>query len=344
MLVVRSKKDINNVEFSTQTENGVQTLFVYYPKINFNLPILSTLVKFKQYQKYHDIGLNELKKRFNFKPSLIHANVMYPVGVIAKKWFKRHQLKYVITEHWTGYLKYDGRYENSSTLKLAIPKIANNSAFMLPVSEDLKIALEQHKLGKKYEVIPNVVNTNIFNFTKQERKHFLVVADLLDVQKNISGIIKAFSVFKKSAPAAQLKIAGGGDDEMKIKNLVAQLEMESCVKFLGRINETELAKQYNTAIATILFSNYENLPCVIAESHSCGTPVIATKVGGIPEIINKQNGILIEPQAEEQLTHAIQLAATTSWEHNSIHTSAQQQFSMEAVGGLLNKIYNSVAD
>ena len=88
----------------------------------------------------------------------------------------------------------------------------------MPVSLDLKRALEKHGIGDNYNVVRNVVNTNDFIIQDKLKNQFLVVADLENKQKNISGIIKAFDVFNKSNPKIKLKIAGGGSDEKDIKN------------------------------------------------------------------------------------------------------------------------------
>ena len=161
-------------------------------------------------------------------------------------------------------------------------------------------------------------------------------------QKNISGIIKAFDVFNKSNPKIKLKIAGGGSDEKDIKNLVNQLNLNEQVIFLGRVPASILCEEFNRSFAGILFSNYENLPCVIVEAFACGTPFISTNVGGINEIINFERGILIEPNSEEQLLLAMSKAITTSWDRNKIRHYAEQNFSEEFIGKEFNKVYNSI--
>lgn len=319
----------------------MKELIIEYPRVNSTLPGWTSLIKMNRFKKYHNIGLALLRKEYGFNPDLVHVNIMNPVGLIAKKWLKSKALPYVITEHWTGYLDDDGRYEKSKVLKLALPKIANRSKIMLPVSHDLKLALEKKGLGKKFTVIPNVVDTTIFNFKTQERSFLLVVADLVNAQKNISGIIQTLAVLKQKGFLFDLKIAGGGEDEEEIKQSVKKLNLQDQVEFLGRVRAEELARLYNKALATVLFSNYENLPCVIAESFCCGTPVIATKVGGIPEIITAENGILIHPKDKIALESAILKVGNEQWDNNKIANDAKNKFGMAAVGLELNKIYTN---
>ncbi|MCB4234228.1 glycosyltransferase family 4 protein [Kaistella anthropi] len=65
------------------------------------------------------------------------------------------------------------------------------------------------------------------------------------------------------------------------------------------IYSQEVSEKMRASDCFVLFSDYENFPCVLLESLSTGTPVIATKVGGIPEVVNEKNGILISNSKDE---------------------------------------------
>jgi len=341
VLIVRSDSKIKKYESSFKEENGIKEMIITYPKIRYSIRGISDIFKIKYYKKYHEIGLQLLIKK-GFNPDIVHCNVINPVGIVAKLFKQKHDIPFVITEHWTGYLKSDGRYQKNKLLKIIIPKIAKLSEALMPVSLDLKRALEKHGIGDNYNIVRNVVNTNDFIIQDKLKNQFLVVADLENKQKNISGIIKAFDVFNKSNPKIKLKIAGGGSDEKDIKNLVNQLNLNKQVIFLGRVSASVLCEEFNRSFAGILFSNYENLPCVIVEAFACGTPFISTNVGGIDEIINIERGILIEPNSEEQLLLAMSKAITTSWDRNKIRHYAEQNFSEEFIGKEFNKVYNSI--
>jgi glycosyltransferase involved in cell wall biosynthesis len=104
-----------------------------------------------------------------------------------------------------------------------------------------------------------------------------------------------------------------------------------------------VAEIVRSASAFVSFSNYENQPCSILEALCCGVPVIATKVGGIPEVINSQNGILIDPLNESQLLHAMEMmmGKFKNFDLESIAKSAKMKFSYNAVGSQLNLLYQS---
>lgn len=267
---------------------------------------------------------------------------MNPAGLIARFFKRKHNLPYIITEHWTGYLPNDGRYNTSKILKLSLPKIARKSSLVLPVSDDLKKALNTHQLGTHFKVLRNVVNTNKFTIQKDVKDRFLVVADLEDKQKNITGILASFHQFSKDHPEIKLSIAGGGPDEEIIKQKVIDLSLDKKITFHGRIPAEDLNNLLAKSYASILFSNYENLPCVIVESFSSGVPFIATNVGGIQEIINKDRGIIIQKGNQTELLKAMELVLDKNFNSETLREYALANFSYEEIGKQLNEIYKEV--
>jgi glycosyltransferase involved in cell wall biosynthesis len=93
--------------------------------------------------------------------------------------------------------------------------------------------------------------------------------------------------------------------------------------------------------ALVLFSNYENLPCVIVEALACGLPVISTRVGGISEHINAERGILIERGDEAGLQDAFEYMASHihSYDKSALRTYALERFSNEAVAAAFMELY-----
>jgi glycosyltransferase involved in cell wall biosynthesis len=99
-----------------------------------------------------------------------------------------------------------------------------------------------------------------------------------------------------------------------------------------------MLKQSHTMI---MFSRFENLPCVIIEALCCGLPVISTNVGGIPELIDQSNGILINNEDEEALYDAMQQVYLNckNYNRNFISKSAQRKFSYQTVAKQIEEVY-----
>lgn len=343
MLHVESDETITKSKVSITKKNKITELIIKYPKVKNKLPLISKIIKVRRYKKLYEYGLGILRER-GFYPDIIHCNVMNPVGIIAKYWKKKLRLPYVITEHWTGFLSSDGRYSKNKTLKFSLPKVADGAEKILPVSVDLKKALIKNKLGKRFQVIRNVVDTEKFYIKNETKNRFLVVADLENNQKNIIGIINAFYIFSKKHPKVRLSIAGGGNDEDLIKNRITQLNLSNKINLHGRISAEDLNNLLGESYASILFSNYENLPCVIVEAFAAGVPFISTKVGGVEEIISKERGILIPAKDEEELIKAMNQTLTTKWDKKAIRDYAINSFSYQKIGQELNSLYNEIID
>jgi glycosyltransferase involved in cell wall biosynthesis len=110
---------------------------------------------------------------------------------------------------------------------------------------------------------------------------------------------------KKNANLVFLVI-GKGPDLAEVKERIIQLKLEKNIRLLGFIPDEELPLYYNTADFFILPSKSgEGLPLVSLEAMACGLPVIATKVGGVEEIMEKNFGIIIPPNNPNSLEEAI---------------------------------------
>jgi len=142
----------------------------------------------------------------------------------------------------------------------------------------------------------------------------LLVGTIAELNKNkgIDILLKAFSKTKNCS----LVIIGDGEDRMMLEALTANLKLESRVHFLGFIdNAATLMKAFDVFV---LASRKEGLPYVILEAGEAEVPVIASMVGGIPEIIEDQlSGVLVPAYDTEALAHALNelLTSTNSRTH-----------------------------
>ena len=112
----------------------------------------------------------------------------------------------------------------------------------------------------------------------------------------------------KNLPDVDLIIAGDGEEEQSLKALAKSIGVSQRVRFLGRVDQTDLCAYYGAADALVLASDREGIANVLLESMACGTPVLVTKVWGAPEVINApEAGVLIENRTPESLVHAANL-------------------------------------
>jgi glycosyltransferase involved in cell wall biosynthesis len=338
-----SLAESNIIHIKTAEENNLFEIKISINKKQFVFGI-SALQKVYYFIWAIVAGYFAIKKHSG-KPDLVHANILYEGGRQALLLKFLFGIPFVCTEHWTGYHPQDGSYKGFFR-KMISKLVARNAKLILPVTRNLADAMRSHGLNGKYEVVPNVVNTKIFNpeNRKETSNQFVHISSLDERQKNFSGIISAFRVVSVANPKLKLMVAGGGSNILHAKEMVARsgLDKEKII-FAGDKNATEIAQLLSQSVSLVLFSNYENQPCVILEALACGTPVIATDVGGVVEVISEKNGILVKPQAENTLAAAMlfMLEKKNTFVPELLAEKIKEQYSYEAVNKLLNKIYKS---
>lgn len=155
-------------------------------------------------------------------------------------------------------------------------------------------------------VIPN------FSPLKAEMKPELPGTDFLFIGrlsrgKGIDILIRAFA-YSHQRISGKLVIVGSGDVEKELKDLASEIIPEDRYVFVGQIDSPEeIAQCYRNARCVILPSVwYENMPLSILEAFSFARPVIASAIGGVPELVkNNETGLLFPPGSVEELASAI---------------------------------------
>lgn len=329
---IGDKAQKKNYFFDDQIINGIRTLIVYYK--NTNNPILNFYRRINSYKK----GFAKMQN-----PDLVHANILQKSMLFAVylKW--KFKVPFVVTEHWSGFLKINrGKL---SKIQLFISKfIAKEAHFVLPVSYYLKNDLEDLRFQNAVEVVENVVDTAVFHVkeSKNNRFAFLHISNLVSL-KNPDKIIEVAILLAKEFQNFELQIGGDGDVE-SLKKIIKENKAENYIRTFATLSSKEVAEKMRNSDCFILFSNYENFPCVLLESLSCGTPAIATKVGGIPEIINDKNGVLISNNETDLLVamRNVLLQNTNFQNPEHLHQLIENRFSMPVIAQKFDLIYKKV--
>ena len=306
-------------------------------------PKTDAVRKLKMLRMYQ-YGLKYIKQRF-FKPDLIHLHVTYPLGQVALLWKKLFGYKYVLTEHWTIYQP-QNKDILVGKLKRKIVKIANNAELIMPVSLDLQRCMEGHGVNNRFQVIYNLVNTDIFRLGStqtENKKHILHISTLRDEAKNFSGILHVIERLRQQRDDFELHVIHDYDAP-EFKAFVKEHHLEDCVFFHGKKTSAEVAEAYQNADFFVLFSNFENLPCVIVEAFASGVPVLSTSVGGIAEILSPERGILIPQGDENALLQGMNqlLDHSSEYDRQAIRDYAIKTFAAQNIGQQIFEEYNKV--
>ena len=318
--------------FDDQIINGIRTLIVYYK--NSNNPILNFIRRMKAYKK----GFLLLQK-----PDLVHANVLHNSMLFAVYLKRKFKIPFVITEHWSGFLKINRSQLSKSQLFIA-KQIASNAEYILPVSQYLLNDLKELGWPTKFKAIGNVVDTELFHLKSPTNNifTFLHISNLIQL-KNPEKIIAAALKLRKEFDNFELHLGGDGDVE-QLNKMVAENNAKHFIKTFPMLTLNEVAAKMRASDCFVLFSDYENFPCVLLESLSTGTPAIATKVGGIPEIINERNGLLISNN-QNDLYEAMKkvLEGKVDFdEPQDLHNQIEKHFSMDVIAKKFDTVYQNI--
>ncbi|WP_207493682.1 glycosyltransferase [Aridibaculum aurantiacum] len=283
-------------------------------------------------------------------PKLLHCYIVIRGGLggwlLSRPW-KR---PYILTENWTIYYAADPGFllKRNIVFRTLVRKIFKNLHHFLPVTHNLEQQVKKLVGEVRSSVIPNVVDTGVFFYEERQEVQApfqWIHISTMNYQKNPEGLLRAFEAFDAIHKGTVLTMVGpASDDVMKYARSLGLAE--SSVKFTGNITYEEVSAQLKNADALVLFSRYENLPCVILEALCCGKPVISTRVGGIAEVIDETNGILLDSENEDSLTEAFNymFSFNKTYDRKKIAETACRSFSYEAVGLQMNEIYKRIAD
>ena len=131
----------------------------------------------------------------------------------------------------------------------------------------------------------------------------LVFAGRLTRQKAMHVALDALA----HVPAAQLTVIGDGPDRTRLERHAREAGLNGRVRFVGSLPREEVLDALAGAEATVLSSDWENYPHAAVESLAAGTPLVATAVGGVGEIVvDGVNGLLVPPGSPEAFGHALE--------------------------------------
>ncbi|WP_027375961.1 glycosyltransferase [Kaistella palustris] len=313
-------------------ENGLKILTVYYR--NSSNPAVNFLRRMQAYS----LGFKKLKK-----PDLVHANVLHNNMLFAVYLKKRYSIPFVVTEHWTALRRINAE-TTSSNIKRIAKFIGNQAEMVLPVSQDLLSGLRFLGISTPMKVIPNVVNTKLFEPKEKPNGQFTFIhVSNLIARKNPEKILNAALKLMEKGNDLYLKIGGDGDVS-HLEQIRQRSRFKNNIEIFGIQTLPQIAAKMKSADCFILLSDDENQPCVIAESFASGLNVISTNVGGISEFFPESAGILLEKPDEDLLEKAMVKIMSSEFEKRPefLTEYAAEIFSVEAIAKQFSDVYTAI--
>jgi glycosyltransferase involved in cell wall biosynthesis len=290
-----------------------------------------------------------MQKAFDF--DIIDAHFVYPdgfAGVLLGKYFNK---PVIVSARGSDI----NLYSTLPIIRRMLCYTLSRAKRVIAVSQALKTSIATFGVsGDKVAVVPNGVDVKKFYPLAKEaarselnlaRNRIILSAGNLTVNKGFDLLIRAFSRLANDASGVDpfLVIVGEGAMRAQLENLINSLGIRDRAKLVGAVPHEQMHLWYSAADLFCLASRREGWPNVVLESFACGTPVVATNVGGIPEIITADYlGVVVE-RDELALADAIESALKKRWNSNAITRYAKNQ-SWARVSLALSDLFQSVVD
>jgi glycosyltransferase involved in cell wall biosynthesis len=186
--------------------------------------------------------------------------------------------------------------------KTSIPTLQRADAVATP-SDYLVDVFAQ--FGIRAESIHNFVDPEAVRYRRRDvlRPVFLSNRNFQSLY-NVPCVLRAFAQIQAQRPGARLLVVGNGPERERVHGLARELALRN-VEFVGAVKPTEMGRYYDEADVYLNASDIDNMPNSIIESFACGLPVVTTRAGGIPYIVeHERNGLLVDCGDHSALANA----------------------------------------
>lgn len=173
---------------------------------------------------------------------------------------------------------------------------------------------------QKFKILPRQAAREQLELSQND-KIVLFVGSLITTKGCFELVNAIAQIDKDRTMDIRLFIVGHGEQRPQLVEAVQALGISQCVMFVGTVIPEELGVWYAAADCFCLPSYREGVPNVVLEALACGIPVVATNVGGIPEILQDACGALIQPQNTSELVGAIRRTLARDFNHEAIASS-----------------------
>ena len=314
------------------TEHGLRTLRVRYRR-----PRVRALAMV--FQLVGMLAALWRLRRGGFRPDVVHAHV-YSAGLPALALGRISRARVVVTEHYTGFQRGLIRGADRLTARLAF----TGADLVAPVSEELARHLRALAPRAHIRVMPNVVDTDVFTPAPHDRHDGpvrLLNVGALAEKKGHRYLLDALAELGTRREAT-LDLVGDGELRGELEAHAARLGLSDAVRFHGEVPKEEVAELMRGADLFVLPSLHENLPCVLIEAMASGLPSVATRVGGVPELLDAEAGVVVPPAEPGALAEAVRAAIERDFDSAEIARRARERYSYDAVSRRWNAVYEEL--
>ena len=281
-----------------------------------------------------------------FGPDLIYAYFLYPEGYAALQIGKALGVPVVVKS-----IGSDINRIGDPISAMHTRTVLHETDFLITVSSDLRNkAVAMGAPPEKSRAIVNGCDPSVFHVgdrLEARRKlgidpaaQAIVYLGRMDVRKGLRELVAAAASLHPERPKLHVYLVGEGPDRSLIESAIQLANAAAFIHTLPGCSFDEVAVWMGASDLVTLPSYMEGCPNVVIEALASGRPVVATNVGGIPEIMTGECGRLVPPRDSRALAEALASVLDSSWDANAI--SAQCSRSWEDVAAELLEVFQGV--
>lgn len=253
-----------------------------------------------------------------FRPEVINLHHPDHPNLFVLWLRKRHPVRLVVSLHGDEVMKYGER-----------PRCQRGLLRALLQQADAVTACSEYLLGEalgidpdvaaKGRVLPNGVDLERFEIVDDvlpRPRPYVFAAGRLSYQKGFDILIKAFGLIAHDYPELDLIIAGDGEQKQHLRALIDQLGLRHRVDLIERVSPKQMAVLLKICNAAVIPSRGESFGIVALEALAAGAPVIASRVGGLPELLSGvSDALLVAPDNVDALARGVSVMLSRAHLH-----------------------------
>lgn len=301
----------------------------------------------------HYASVKRAIKKHKIRFDIVHSHFIWSSGYVGMRLKREYKTPFIVTGH--GYDAYDLPYRNDDW-KSRILEILDNADLVLTLSKYMKDIVA--KLGvnsSKIRVLNNGYRKELFYLIPERRladtkkelklpndKRLCLSVGNLEKIKGHKYLIEAFGNLGDEYRDLICIIIGAGSQKQILQNQISDLGLEERVHLFGFKKHSNIVKWMNCADVFVIPSINEGASVVAIESLACGTPVVGTKVGIIPDLIdNKSTGFLVDIKNPKDMSEKISMSISKDWDRVKI-SKRVEEYTWEGATNMLMEYYSTI--
>ncbi len=267
-----------------------------------------------------------------WQPDVLLSYIIYPDGEAARRIARGLQLPFVATA-----IGSDLNRIGDPLVSLLTRRVLREAAAIMTVSRDLReTALRLGAPMEHTQAVLNGSDSSIFRPRDRDEarrqlnlprnRSLILYVGRMDLAKGLRELIDAVTALRTERPEILACLVGHGPDEPGLREAIHSYGSEDAIRIYPACPPDEVALWMAASDLVTLPSYREGCPNVIVEALACGRPVVASNVGGIPELIDDTVGAMVPPRDTPALTDALARTLRRNWDADAIHASHRRSW------------------